>query len=71
MYVTKEKNTDTEPARDRSAISPDELTSFRLLFREWLEEGSNLQALESGGLGDLEALAHSIRSWAISHPSKR
>ena len=45
-------------------LSDGDLREFRRLFRGWLSQGLNAEALQSGGEGKLEDLARSSAEWA-------
>lgn len=57
-----------EPMADRPtidhALTPRDLEEFLTMFEGWRLEGSNLELLEVGLLGDHEALALRCLEWA-------
>jgi hypothetical protein len=48
-------------------LSSEALRAFFRLLVEWLDEDSNREAIESGGLRNHEALAISCAEWAMEH----
>jgi hypothetical protein len=45
-------------------LTPPMVEDFRVVFRAWLEEGQNQEALENSGLGNVKDLAHRASRWA-------
>jgi hypothetical protein len=63
-------NSGPKKAETKDGLTDSQIQEFEALFLDWLESGSNREAIESGGAGTISDLARRARAWTLNAGSQ-